>query len=124
MSDNAYFIGYRIDLDNTDFDMWDMPKSFERKFNVDNLPGKEWMAYCKAGGGSSLLWIGDKSADYRCPIDRSELWEDLHSRTFDFPNDGVSVFQKLWNHPLYKHLIKEYGIKSINVKWGIFLCLD
>ena len=92
--DNGYFIGYRIDVENTDLDMFDMTEGFEQKFDVDDLPGKEWMSWGNPGGGSSFLWMRGTGVDYRCPIDREELWKDLHSRTFDFPKDANLLFIK------------------------------
>ena len=121
--DNGYFIGYRIDVDSENFGSWNLPEGFKEKFNVDNLPGEEWMVWSKADRGTSLLWMEGEGADYRCPIDRAELWNDLHSRTFDFPKDGVAVYQKLWNSELYHYLVKNYGIKNVDVRWGIFMTL-
>lgn len=120
--DNGYFIGYRIDVKNTDLDIWEHDDLFI-EFHIDNLPGEEWMVWSNPEGGSSLLWMNMSKSDYRCPIDREELWRDLHHRTFDFPFDGMAVFQELWESDLYKRLIKDYGSKDVNVRWGIFLCL-
>jgi hypothetical protein len=121
--DNGYFIGYRVDVDSEDFSHADSPEGFEKRFNVDMLPGKEWMIWSKAGGGNAILWMDGPGADYRCPIDREELWKDLHSRTFDFPDDGIAVYQRLWNHPMYRYLIKKYDAKRVNVRWGVFMTL-
>jgi len=120
--DNAYFIGYRIDVD-CDIDSWDFGRQIE-KFGVDNFPNSEWYNFRSVRGVNSLLWMKEKSADYRCPIDRQELWEDLHHRTFDFPADGVRVFQEICKSPLYSYLLEKYGDSAVNVKWGIFLCLS
>ena len=121
--DNAYFIGYRIDIDHEDFDMWDMSKDFKDEYGVSEFPGEEWMAYTKVDGGTSLLWMKGAGADYRCPIDREELWKDLHSRTFDFPWDGMAVIESLWGEKIHKYLSKKYGSQHVQVRWGIFLCL-
>lgn len=120
--DNAYFIGYRIDLD-IKADPWDVAAEAE-KYGADPFPNSEWYSFSKVGGGVSLLWMDKDYADYRCPIDRDELWEDLHRTTFDFPDNGPVVFEAIQSSKLWQHLVEKYGLKKIEVRWGVFLCLS
>ncbi len=121
--DNAYFIGYRIDIDTED-DWIDMQEeACKEGHSVGYLPGEEWYSFPKRGGGVSFLWMDKDHSDYRCPIDREELWEDLHETTLDFPFEGAIKLMEIRSTKLYKHLVNKYGSEKIKARWGIFLCL-
>ena len=122
--DNAYFIGYRIDIEGVDCEEWSTDKLF-KAYGIDEYcPGSEWMAFPKASGeGWSLLWMNDMNSEYRCPIDREELWSDLHNRTFDFPDDGIDISDFLSQSGLFQTLLNAYGDDVVTLRWGIFLCL-
>lgn len=121
--DNAYFIGYRIDILTGDDWIEMQEEASDKGHSVGYLPGEEWYSIPKVDEGVSFLWMDDDYSDYRCPIDRAELWEDLHKITFDFPDNGFDVFAAIRASKLWQYLVDKYGAKKIEVRWGIFLCL-
>ncbi len=136
--DNFYFIGYRIDC-NTEGSTLKDSIGLSKRINeaaeaysgndglakTDFLPGSRWMTWSHPAGNPVVLALDFPSlpADYRCPIDRSELWENMHEEPFDLPEDYEDHFLKIKQSLIHAILRKLYGEDNISVTWGIFLGL-
>lgn len=123
--DNMYVIGYRIDI--KDKDAFDFSHDLkEAGFSIDTLPGKDWMIYPSTHQDGSSIWIMNKNhplrVDYRCPIDRSEIWQDLRDgKRFDVPETYNEHIAMMIKEPLYKWLDDNLLYPKIN--WGIAIML-
>ena len=123
--DNIYVIGYRIDIkDANDFKLAEALN--KAGFNVGTLPGKKFMIWDSTHQNGASLWIMEKGhplkVDYRCPISRDEIWQDLRNKkTFDIPSTFASDFESLKNENIYKWLIdNNYPAK---ITWGVAIML-
>lgn len=134
--DNFYFIGYRIDIlrikELKDYCLTDPDgdKIYDavKKFGVDYLPGEKWImwSHVREDIAASLLAIevdGIEKGDYRCPIDRAELWEDLHKNSFDVPNTLLKDIKIISKDPVYKKISSMFTEEYYELRWGIFLGL-
>lgn len=123
--DNMYVIGYRIDVEGED-EFRLAAQLNKENFNVGTLPGKKWMAWSSTHQNGTSLWIMQEGhplkVDYRCPINRDELWQDLRDgSTFDIPETFNSDFTALQNEEVYKWLIaNNYKAK---ITWGVAIML-
>ena len=126
--DNFYFIGYRFDCISKEYkDSWELSDQLSKKdISIYGLPSKDWMTWTHSDGETaSVLCMDIKGipTDYRCPIDREELWQEMHGRSFDVPDEFNEHKKILLKEPIYKELIKIFGKENVALKWGIFLGL-
>lgn len=141
--DNLMFIGYRIDVmkqeGNTN-DIFDVCKWLAKENGqpVDTLPGEQWQMWESTDEevDFSAMCIAIEEVpdgDYRCPIDRSELWEEMHGyqehrqkpgvrgRTFDAPDTYAEDVAKIKETKIFELLAEQFD--DVRVRWGIFLGL-
>jgi len=125
--DSGYHIGYRIDVvqdRNNPLEIWSLPDEIKicgaepyglSKWNV--LPHNDRKQI-------SFHWMNSEINDYRCPIDQTELHENLFKDSFDYPDDGEKVMARIKNMHLYRELKNLYGEGRLKVRWGISLLLS
>ena len=124
--DSMYVIGYRIDvtipkeLDGEDI----FEEGIAAGLSVDGFPGEEWMEWPSCEGHNIIsVWEmkGPFKVDYRCPIDRNELYEEMHDRPFDVPETYAADVLNMQETPMYKWLVQKLGQTNVKVCWGLAL---
>jgi hypothetical protein len=123
--DSMYVIGYRIDL-QTDKDLFDIEETLTSLgISIDGLPGKDWMLWNNDEKTISFWQMnGDFKVDYRCPIDREEIYHDLKiGEHFDTPRTYEFDIKQLKETKLYQSLTKLYGDTNLTTTWGIAIML-
>ena len=140
MGDNFYFIGYRFDCRQKKNKVFSRPDMFELSDKLEKkglpvyfLPSKDWLVYDHSNGKyTSVLLIKNSNipCDYRCPIDRAELWSEMHgnlegypARSFDVPDEFEEHKKTLLLSSMYCNLVEEFGVDNVTLRWGIFLGL-
>ncbi len=132
--DNFNFIGYRIDIPTSpsfsrEWDLCDdvriyVKNQLETNQFVD-FPEYNWLYWMSADKniGCSILAmeIDGIQSEYRCPISRDELWEDLHYGTFDTPQTYMEDIAKLEQTSVFTIIKKKYT--DAMIKYGIFMGL-
>jgi hypothetical protein len=136
--DNFYFIGYRIDIPKPMIECdYEVMKYINKEIGADEIdysPEGKWLCWSSTDNNVKVSILARKfediTSDYRCPIDREELWLEMHGyinprevggRTFDVPESYPEDIKKIENSDVFKIIKSKWG--NVKIRWGIFLGL-
>jgi len=120
--DNMYVIGYRIDA-KCDKNAFELCNEMEDSISIDSLPGKDWMIWNSSETDVISFWqmTGPFRVDYRCPISREELWDNMHDKPFDVPSTFAADVLAIQETNIYKWLAERLYKEDLKVTWGLAL---